>query len=98
MRGEAIPAGDLTTNAGLRLFGEVMFEDWRRDEATQQPDFFGEVFHQKVHPVELLTPEQQHLKRLSDTREGRRQSEMEALDNAMAQQRIGDIKAELAKL
>lgn len=94
MRGEVIPANDLVSNTGLRLYGEVIFEDWKRDEATQQPDFFGEVYHQKVHPIEMpLTPEQEHLKRPSG--EGRRQSEIEALDRNMEAMRITEIRKEL---
>lgn len=99
MRGEVIPSQDFATQpGGLRLFGEIVWEDHHKDEAIAQYTLDGEILYQKVHPTEILTPEQQHLKRPSDTREGRRQSEIEALDNAMAQQRIGDIRAELSKI
>jgi hypothetical protein len=72
MRGEVISSMELCNDNGLRLYGEIIHNDWRRDESTQQPDFFGEVFFQKVHPVEL-NPEKEHLLRPPDTREGRRQ-------------------------
>lgn len=98
-QGEVIPATDLGTDAGLRLYGEVIHFDWRADRTTAQLGMDGEIYYQNMYPIKPpLTPEQQHLKRPSDTREGRRQSEIEALDNAMAEIRIGDIKAELSKL
>lgn len=98
MRGEVIPSTDLGTDAGLRLYGEIIHFDWRSDRTTAQLGMDGDVYYQNHYPIESLTPEQIHLKRPSDTREGRRQSEIENLDRAMEQQRIGDIKAELSKL
>lgn len=97
-RGEVIPATDLGTDQGLRLYGEVIHFDWRKDRTTAQLGMDGEIYYQNHYPIEILTPEQQHLQRPPDTRECRRQSEIEALDNAMEQQRIGDIRAELARL
>lgn len=73
MRGESIPVSDLNTSDGLRLYGEIIHFDWRKDQATKQPSLDGEIFIQKVHPLIELTPEQEHLLRPTDTREGRRQ-------------------------
>lgn len=96
-RGEVIPSTDLATDAGLRLYGEVMHFEWKKDRTTAQLGIDGELYYQNHYPIETLTPEQQHLKRPSDNREGRRQSEIEALDQALEQQRIADIRAELQR-
>jgi hypothetical protein len=76
-RGEIIPSGELAvTPGGLELYGEIIHFEWRLDHATSQPSLDGEVYLQKVHPVEIpLSPEKQRLLRPPDTREGRRISE-----------------------
>lgn len=66
MRGESIPSNDLGTNAGLRLYGEIIHDDWRNDKAIMQMALDQEVYIQKVHPVEFLTPEQEHLSRKNE--------------------------------
>lgn len=72
-RGEVIGATELNTSAGLRLYGEVIHGEWRLDLATKQLGMDGEIYLQKVHPIEPpLAPEAIHLSRPSDTREGRR--------------------------
>lgn len=63
-RGEQIPTSELrTAPRGLELYGDIIHFEWRLDRSTSQPDFFGEVYLQKVHPVECKTPEQVHLER-----------------------------------
>lgn len=49
-RGESIPSKELNNPQGLALYGEVIHFDWRQDKATQSPDMFGEVHHQKTKP------------------------------------------------
>jgi hypothetical protein len=72
-RGEQIPVTDLNTSDGLRLYGEIIHFEWRADQATKQLTLDGDIIIQKVNPLEVLTPEQEHLIRPPDTREGRRQ-------------------------
>lgn len=69
--GEVITASELNTAAGLRLYGEVIHYEWRLDQATKQLGIDGEVYLQKVHPIEPpLTPEQQHLQRTDHIKGG----------------------------
>ena len=98
MRGEVIPATDLGTDAGLRLYGEIIHFDWRKDHTTAQLGIDGEPYYQNHYPIETLTPEQEHLKRPADTREGRRQMEVEAFDRNLDQMRITQVREELARL
>ena len=75
--GEVIGSTELNTSAGLRLYGEIIHHEWRLDQATKQLGMDGEIYLQKVHPIEPpLSPEQQHLQRPPDTREGRRLREV----------------------
>lgn len=75
-RGEFIKSAELNNDAGLRLYGEIIHHEWKQDRATKQLDIEGELHIKKVYPVERpLTPEQEHLVRPADTREGRRQIE-----------------------
>lgn len=91
--GERLTNLEVNTPQGLDLYGEIGHFEWRREKMTKQgtyldfgvlaPDVeftlnFGTYF-QKVHPVEpQLTPEQAHLQRQPDTREGRRIQEIQA--------------------
>lgn len=69
-RGESIPSKDLNNPQGLALYGEVIHFDWRQDKATQSPDLFGEVHHQKVKPekpqIERPTLSQESHERCAD--------------------------------
>ncbi len=98
MRGEVIPSTDLGTDAGLRLYGEIIHFEWRKDRTTAQYGMDGEIYYQNHHPIEILTPEQKHLQRPSDTREGRRQMEIEVFDRNLEQMRIAEVRKELAAL
>lgn len=71
-RGEIIPSSELTqAPRGLELYGEIIHFEWRIDEARKYPDMFGEVYLQKVHPIEPpLSPEQQHLQRVEPIKGG----------------------------
>lgn len=73
MRGEPIPSTKLCSENGLQLYGEIIHKEWRINEATQQPDFFGEVYIQKVHPIETR-PKVLRIQRptLEEERAGRR--------------------------
>lgn len=69
-RGESIPTSELTNSlSGFELYGQIIHFEWRLDRATSQPDFFGEVYLQKVHPIEI-SPEQQHLQRVEPIKGG----------------------------
>lgn len=62
--GEAIPAKEFNTPKELEFFGRVVYSLWIKDQSTQQEDFDGEVWHQRVNPlVPEPTSEQLHLKR-----------------------------------
>ena len=63
LSGEKLPAADLANPQGLELYGNVVHFLWRKDQSTQEPDFWGEVWHQKVSPVVILEPEQERLLR-----------------------------------
>lgn len=73
-RGEVITAQAFTqAKCGLEVFGDIVFPEWKKDQATAQYGFDKELYWQKVHPLIELTPQQEHLIRPADTREGRRQ-------------------------
>lgn len=63
LSGEKIPATDFCNKEGLELYGNVVHFLWRKDQSTQEPDFWGEVWHQKVEPVVILDPGQERLLR-----------------------------------
>lgn len=72
-----ILASELNTAPGLRLFGEIIYPEWRLDRATAQEHLFdNDTTWHKVYPVK--TPQQLHLQRPPDTREGRRINEIRA--------------------
>lgn len=100
IHGGIILSSELSSPSGLELFGGILWEDHIHDKNTAQFHLFdNDVSWQKVHPVPVpLTPEQKRLQRPSDTREGRRQSEIEAFDRNLEQMRINEIRGELAKI
>lgn len=83
-RGEVIPASDLGTDQGLRLYGEVIHFEWRKDRTTAQLGMDGELYYQNQYPQEA--PKEV------------RQSTIESFDHSMEQMRITQIQAELSKL
>lgn len=86
-RGEVIKASDLPkVDSGLEVYGTIIHYEWRIEEATQQPDFWNEVYIKKVHPQET-NPQVIHNNRPPDTREGRRKIG----DNAIRIERPRDI-------
>lgn len=65
--GEMIPAKDFREeDGGLKLFGEVVWNDFKRGEDVGQFDLDGELWHRKVHPEVIMTEEQEHLLRTDD--------------------------------
>ena len=100
---ELIPSGDF--NSDMSFFGNTVWPSVKMDKAGGQEEFYipqdenfrGEMYWQNFYPTEkTLTPEQQRLKRPSDTREGRRQmekqSQVEKFDDALRDLKIGEVK------
>jgi hypothetical protein len=96
-RGESLPSTIFHTPDGAELFGTFIWEDWLRDESTAQEDMFGETYWKKVHPIELQ-PDRVHLLRPPDTREGRRQAEIESLDRSLELCRIQELQQQLKEM
>lgn len=65
--GEAIPARDFN-NKGLEFFGEVVFQDWVKENTTAQEDLWQELHWKRNHPLIELTPEQEHLMRVETSK------------------------------
>lgn len=80
MTGEVIPASNLVSSAGLRLFGEVVHFDWRNDRTTAQLGMDGELYYQNHYPTEVKQV---------------KQSDVESFDRSLEQMRIGEIQREL---
>lgn len=83
VQGEVIPATDLGTDQGLRLYGEVIHFEWRKDRTTAQLGMDGEIYYQNHYPTEVKQV---------------KQSDVERLDASMDQMRITEIRHELAKI
>lgn len=64
MEGHEMLSGEFRTLAGARVFGEQVWEDHKRDRATAQFDFEGDLHWNKVTPIKVEpTPEELHLAR-----------------------------------
>lgn len=72
MTGQEMLSHDFIAPDGLRVFGEIVWEDHLRDLVTAQFDLEGELHWKKVHPVELdlRTPEQKRLQRPVEMKKG----------------------------
>lgn len=74
MTGKQMSANDFA-RGGLDIFGDYVWPEVLKEHCTRQLDFSGEVWYQKTRPTPIpLTPEQEHLLRPPDTREGRRKA------------------------
>lgn len=58
--GKQMPASDFTHGA-LDIFGEYVYPDVLKEHCSRQLDFDGEVWYTKNRPVQIETPEQEHL-------------------------------------
>jgi len=93
--GEMLPANAFN-NGGLDIFSDYVYPEVLKEHCSRQLDFDGEIWYKKTRPIEIKSKEEVHLLRPPDTRKGRRQAEVEALDRALEQQRITAIREELA--
>lgn len=104
MQGKPMLAREFRTVAGGRLFGEIVWEDHRRDDVTAQIslpgfEFLGfDTVWQKVHPIEIKNAEQDHLKEVRELKNGVSQTIVCGFDNAFEGMRINDIRQELEAL
>lgn len=98
-QGEAIPASELNTKDGLRLYGDIIHFDWRNDKATKQATLEGDTIIQKVYPVEIpLTLEQQHLARVGEERTPVKALIIDTFDRDMEAMRLSEVRADLEAL
>jgi len=65
-RGDEILGREFTLDAGLKVFGNVIFLDWKHDLATAQFDLERETHWKKVHPITELHPETERLLRVNE--------------------------------
>lgn len=69
--GESIPASDFRNEeGGLEVFGKVVFPDWRNGEVVSQFSLDGDLYHRKLHPIQFTTPEEEHLARECELKNG----------------------------
>jgi len=97
-RGEVILGSEW--NQDLTGFGTVAWEDFVSDEARVQLHLFdNDTDWQKVHPIEPEpTPEQKHLSRPTELKNGITHVLTSSFDSAYEQMRITKVREELRNL
>lgn len=97
--GEPIPSSTLQhVDSGLELYGTIIHAEWRLDRARSEPDFFGEVWLTKVHPIETR-PKDIHLAEVRPLNTGvTRTITTDRFDRAMETVNIEGIREELGNL
>lgn len=67
---EKYKAGQVVTslewNQQIHHFGQIVHEEWRKEQATAQYDLQGELYWKKVKPTVEMSPERAYLCRPSD--------------------------------
>lgn len=87
-------------NRDWRHFGTVVWEDWMKDQATLQLGLFeGGAEWKKVHPIEdAKTPEQEHLARPTELKNGITHALVMSFDRDLEAGRLAEVRAELSQL